>query len=184
MDTKVDTGASAPQFSMSVWRSDEARFQPVAALLFALLGILFGVAGLFGGEPGLAIGGFAGGALLLWLWRFLKRRARVELKIGFDRGADSVWAKRSIDRAPSSVGGLSTVSGFSVEKSSTMRSQYMGGPMGGPLHRAKVRKDSWLLVAKKTDGAAAHLFTFFTKKQAEEALERTNALFASLGPRA
>jgi len=47
-----------------------------------------------------------------------------------------------------------------------------------------VRKDSWILVVKKTDGAAAHLFTFHTKKQAEEALGKINALFASLGPAA
>jgi hypothetical protein len=174
----IDTGPGCPQFSMTVWKSVNAKGLPLGILVLGLF-IGFMALVLFGTGnpgPGFVVALAAGGCF--WLKGVWARHGKTDFRVGFDWKANAIWAKRGSDKVVSWIGNANCITDFTISEYRYTKTVRTGGPMGN----VKATESIWQLDVHKNNGSCVFLYRdLATKAEAEEAAAKAKALLASQG---
>jgi hypothetical protein len=175
----IDISSNAPQFSLEVWKSRNARgytFAPPA------IGGFFLFVGLVAmkEDTGPAVICLIIGFVCFILRRFVKPWARESLSIGLDWETNTLWAKRG-KKQLSFLPNANRFAEFSLEKRKGTEELYQDFDGDGVFQTKDVKIVTWVLEGK-TSGPEPYLRkieAFLNRKTGEEALAKLKQLYTS-----
>jgi hypothetical protein len=175
----IDTGSKAPQFSLDVWKSGNARSYTFAPPAIGGFFLFVGLVALKR-DPKPAVICLVIGVVCLFLRRFVKPWARETLSIGIDWATNTIWAKRGKKKL-SFQPDANRFAEFSLEKKRDTEALYHDFDGDGIVQSQNVKVVTWVLEAK-TSGSDAYsrkIAAFVSKKEGQEALAKLKQLYTA-----
>ncbi len=177
--SSIDTSSNAPQFSLEVWKSGNARGYTFAPPAIGGFFIFVGLVALKE-DTGPAVVCLAVGVACFFLRKFVKPWARETLTIGFDWGTNTLWAKRG-KKEPTFQPDANRFVDFTLEKKRSTEEMYHDLDGDGVVESSNVKVVTWVLEGKTSDpnSYGRAIGTFVQKKAGQEALTKLKQLYAS-----